>query len=321
VRLTSFLVVTALLVVACKRDGIEKPELPSLSAVPPGAHDVARVQYNDTNDIYRVYLASAAAGTEPLRLRGVRLALLSEEQIAAGKKPHLKDDGAGPVITAGPRFKIGVIHGIVEERINDGKRKNVVVRAERKSWSPFVVPKLVDGKSVWLVPAVHYPPPIGPGVLIGTGASGPTRETAWDDHRRRHGVLPQAVRLELEGYELATEFGKDDGKDDDREDAPDGGTAVVRRNVDAGPSDNRVIGAVAGSPAQEARKKALAEVRRKRALEVIEKNPPRPKRGPGQTAPVSETVKEPEAVITEPIKSTPKGSKGKGGKTTRKRAP
>lgn len=216
---------------SCQRDsGAEKPALPTLDAVPPGAHDIVRLQYNDTNDIYRAFVVGGDAKT-PLRLRNVRLALLTDEQLAAGKKPHLVDDGAGPVVFSGTRFKIGILHGVVERRVIDGKPRNVVVRTERKSWAPFLVPQLVDGKSVWLTPAVHYPPPLGAGAIVGSGGSGPTRESAWDDHRRRHGMLPQAVHLEFEGYVLAKDLAKELANDDvdDGDDAPsvDAGTAAV----------------------------------------------------------------------------------------------
>jgi hypothetical protein len=239
---------------ACTRDGVAKPPLPPLDAVPPGAHDLARLQYNDVNDVWRAFLVGAAADA-PLRLRNVRMALLTDEQLAAGKKPHLVDDGSGPVVLVGPRFRVGLLHGIVEERVDDdGKRRNIVVRTERKGWSPFLAPKLVDGKSVFHTPAVHYPPPLGARALIGSGGSGPTREAAWDDHRRRHGVLPQAVRLELEGYALAKELSKDDGTNEGK-DALDPDAASPAAAVDAGTAP------AVRTPEEELRRKMLQQRR------------------------------------------------------------
>lgn len=267
----------------CERAGVEKPELPPLDEVPPGAHDVVRAQYNDTTDIYRVFLAGRPLDA-PLRLRGVRLALLTDEQRAAGKKPHLVNDGAGPLLSVGPRFKIGVLHGVVEERADDnGKLRNVVTRTERKMWSPFLEPPLADAKSPWHVPAVHYPPPLSRGPLVGSGGSGPTREAAWDDYRRRHGVLPQAVRLEFEGYALAKDLPKDDDGSNDRNDVMDAGTAApaapaapaestAAAGADAGPrTPSRVIGVRPGSRAVEAHDKLMAERRRKQTAEAQRK--------------------------------------------------
>jgi hypothetical protein len=263
---------------ACEHEGgpaVVRPELPPLDAVPPGAHELDRLQYNDTNDVYRAFLAGKPKGTAPLRLRGVRLALLTEAQIAAGQKPHLIDDGKGPLAYLGPRFKIGVLHGVVEERMGpDAKRpENVVARMERRIWAPFLVAKNVNGKSVWHTPAVHYPPPLAPGPLLGSGASGPTREVAWDNYRRANGVLPQAVRLENEGYTVAVKGAPDDDAPDDaKADAGPAAVAAGPAAADAGPDtgarDNRIIGAVAGSKASEIRKKLRAEERKKQLDEA-----------------------------------------------------
>lgn len=257
-----------------KAPNVERPELPPLDPVPPGETIIHRLQYNDTNDVYRAFVAGKPKGTPPLRLRDVRLALLTEQQIAAGKKPHLVDDGKGPLIYAGPRFKIGVLHGIVEQRPHPDdptRKQNVVVRMERRVWSPFVVPKLVNDKNIWHTPAAHYPPLWGDGPLVGSGASAPTREAAYENYRRAFGELPQAVMLEYQGYAIAFDAKKADADADKDDRDGDADAGVAQASADAGPgapTGNRVIGAIAGSKAKEERSKLLLEERKKK-LEKI----------------------------------------------------
>lgn len=294
VILTAALVVTCVtccgIAAACRSGGgrVSKPDLPPLDAVPAGEHELSRLQYNDTNDVYRAFLV--ANPKTPLRLRGVRLALLTDEQVRAGKKPHVVDDGGGAVAYLGPRFKLGLLHGVVERRVgvdddekDEDEQHNVVVRTERKVWQPFIAPKLdAEGKSVWHTPAVHYPPPLSSGPLIGSGGSGPTREQAWNDYRRHNGSLPQAVRLELEGYVLAKDLPKDDDTPDGIADAGPPLLAPLAQKkvvVDAGPVSQRdIIGIKPVPPGQEIaarealRKQRLEEERLRKAREASKKS-------------------------------------------------
>lgn len=242
--------VTAMFAAACDSDAVNHPETRPIDELPETIQELTRLQYNDTNDLYRAFVVGR---TEPLRLRGVRLALLSDEEIAAGKKPYVVDDGNGPIARIGSRYQIGVLHGVVEERVlpETNQRQNVVVRTELRMWSPFLAPKLVGNTNVWHTPAFHYPPPARGTALIGTGAHGPTREAAYDAYRRANGALPQAVHLEFEGF--ITE-------DKNAAVAP----LPAATEAPASAKNNRVIGAVRGS-------KAEAELQKRKAAELAHK--------------------------------------------------
>lgn len=255
-RAVVVVLVASVAALACAPD--VAPPGPPIDELPPGAQLLERLQYNDTNDVYRAFLVGAK---DPLRLRGLRLALLSDEEIAAGKKPHLIDDGRGPVARLGPRYKIGVLHGVVTEGLDDdSERQNIVARTELRMWSPFLVPKDVDGKSVWLTPAYHFPPPTADGALVGSGAWAATREEAYDAYRRATGELPQAIRLELEGWRPA--------------DRVDAGPAASAPPESA--KDNRVVGAIAGTKASVELRQRRAELRKQKNLA----NQKKKKKGP-----------------------------------------
>ena len=250
---------TAMFAAACDPDAVSQPETRPIDELPENVQELTRLQYNDTNDLYRAFVVGR---TEPLRLRGVRLALLSDEEIAAGKKPYVVDDGKGPIARIGSRYKIGIIHGVVEERVlpETNKRQNVIVRTELRMWSPFLVPKLVGDKNVWHTPAFHYPPPARGATLIGSGAHGPTREAAYDAYRRTNGALPQAVRLEFEGFII-----------EDKNAAAAVAPLPIAAEVPASAKDNRVIGAIRGS-------KAEAELQKRKAAELADKKKPAQKK-------------------------------------------
>jgi hypothetical protein len=182
-----------------------------LDRVPEGSSDIDYVQYNDVTDVYRVFLTGRANPDEPSRFADVRLAHLSDEEIAGGAKSHLKKDGSGGVLWLGSNFRIALLHGVVQQFMDlDTKQPvNVVVHTEKVVWTPFQAPHVVDGVDMYATPAYHYPPPFKEtGALVGVGGFGPTKEAAADSYRRANGALPQPVKLKNEGYMLGSEAAK-----------------------------------------------------------------------------------------------------------------
>jgi hypothetical protein len=228
---------------------------PPLDASMQGTFEIEYLQYNDVNDVYRVFLVGRPNANEPKRFNDVRLARIPPEQ---KKKPFLQDDGSGPVVWLPDGFHIGFLHGVVEKREDDGKKINVVVRTERRFWFPFQTPSNVD-PSTFNTPTYFYPPPVPPtGPVIGYGGVGATKEQALESYRLTNGAVPESLRLKNEGYLTRADIAA----------LPDAGLGVIPR-VKPDPRtarDNKVLHTVPGTPA--AREELL---RRQKQPPVINK--------------------------------------------------
>ncbi|HEY4223599.1 MAG TPA: hypothetical protein VGO62_19720 [Myxococcota bacterium] len=174
-----------------------------------GQREIEHIQYNDVTDVYRLFLVGRPNPNEPQRVQFLRLAHMSDADVAAGKKPHLKIDGGGPIAFIGSTFSIGILHGVVEQRADPASGNNVslVARTERKGWTPFGGKKLIDGADPYTDPAFYYPPPLHDGPLFGFGGRGSTKPAAAENYRAQNGALPQAVIMKTTGYQSATEGG------------------------------------------------------------------------------------------------------------------
>lgn len=171
-------------------------ESPPLAA---GTYDVQSISYDDATALYQVMLVGVPEGQKPLyQSTSLRLARLSDEEIAAGQKTHLAVDAEGPVAKLTPDFNIALTHNVVEET----PQGPVVVRTESSMWSPFMMG--MTGAMVGnmlFAPRYYYPPPFSPGVMGGFGASGATRQLASQDFStRNNGAVPKADRLSKSGF-------------------------------------------------------------------------------------------------------------------------
>ena len=212
------------------------------ATLPPGMKQIERMQYNDVTDVWRVFLVGRPDKNEPERVPYLRLAHLPDADVKAGKKPYLQVDAGGPVAYLGSGFRIGLLHGFVEERPDPatGNNVHVVTRTEKKWWEPFGGKLLVTGADPYADPAFYYPPPLHDGPLTGVGGKGATKDAAADNYRAQNGALPQAVRLKTDGF---------------REQLVDTGAGAAPKLVDPATSlDNRIVGALPGSPADRAQR-------------------------------------------------------------------
>lgn len=202
-------VLAAMATLGCPKPAVSVPDAGVVvnQPVAPGVHVIERIQYNDTTDIFRVFVVGRARVDEPERFTNLRLAHISDSDAAGGKKPYLQNDGHGPVAWITTNFSLGAIHGFIEQQADPTTHKNanVLTHSEKRWWLPFAAPKkTTSGGDSFAIPAYYYPPPfqdVGP--LVGVGGTGVTREAAAESYRQANGEMPQAVRLAIEGYTIS----------------------------------------------------------------------------------------------------------------------
>ena len=212
-----------------------------VGVVPAGTRQLERLQYNDVNDMYRLFLAGRANAKEPERVQFLRLAHLSDAELAKGKKPYVKADANGPVAYLGAGFNIGILHGFAEQRADaaTGKNVNVITRTEKRWWDPFGGKKLLDGADPYAEPQFLYPPPVsGEQLVVGVGGHGATKEAAAESYRAQFGAMPQAVKLRNEGFQSTVA--------DTPAAAAASGTRIPLDPISA--LDNRIISTAPGVP-------------------------------------------------------------------------
>lgn len=167
-------------------------------ALPDGRYDVQSVSYDDASGAYRLFVVGAPAGTPPAyTTTKLRMARLTDEQLAAGEKMHLTVDAEGPVLWLRPDDKIEYTHNVVEDRGGEP----VVVRHETSMWSPFMagMTGAMIGNMLFS-PSYYYPPPYSRGVMGGFGGTGRTLTDAQASYTQRHGTPPQPTKLSKSGY-------------------------------------------------------------------------------------------------------------------------
>jgi hypothetical protein len=168
-------------------------------ALPAGEYQVQSIAFDDANGAYQVFLLDPPAGHGPNHTTtGLRLARLTDEEIAGGKKSHLIVDAEGPTAMLVPEFQIAITHNLTEPR--DGE--TVVVRQETSTWSPFM--SAMSGAMVanmLFMPRYYYPPPyFKGGPLMGFGGTGATRELAAGNYTSIYGTPPKTTVLSKTGY-------------------------------------------------------------------------------------------------------------------------
>lgn len=196
---------------ACLQSAQEEPlekvepvkESPPL---PPGQYGVQNISYDDASGLYSMFLLDTPPGTPAqYQTQELRLAQLSEEEVAAGKKAHIVVDAEGPVAKIPADYQIAFTHNVVEEKGG----QPVVVQQHSSMWSPFMMG--MTGAMVGQMlfsPRYYYPPPYaGGGVMGGFGGAGTTRALASSDYVSKQGAVPQSTRLSKSGYSKAPSAG------------------------------------------------------------------------------------------------------------------
>lgn len=175
------------------------PPVVESAPLPAGEYPIQSIAYDDATDLYSLFLLDTPPGVPAMyQTQNLRMARLSDDEIAAGKKPLVVVDAEGPVAKLAPDTQIAYTHNVVEERGGEP----VVVRQEQSFWSPFMagMTGAMIGNMLF-APRYYYPPPYaGGGVLGGYGGTGATRSLASADYSSRYGAAPQPARLSKSGF-------------------------------------------------------------------------------------------------------------------------
>ena len=190
---------------ACRLAEPEVPEVPEKVApvadsppLPQGRYEVQSLSYDDASGQYALFLLGTPVGSKPMyQTQGLRLARMSDEEVATNAGAYLLVDAEGPIAMLRPDTQIAFTHNVVEERGGEP----VVVRQQSSSWSPFMagMTGAMIGNMLF-APRFYYPPPFAGGALGGFGGAGATRELAGKDFAGKTGAVPQSTRLSSSGY-------------------------------------------------------------------------------------------------------------------------
>lgn len=166
--------------------------------LPLGSYEVQSMSYDDASGLYSLFLLGTPPGAKPMyQTQNLRLARMTDEDVAAGKQPFMVVDGEGPIAMLRPETEIAYTHNVVEDRGGEP----VVVRQESSMWSPFMagMTGAMIGNMLF-APRYYYPPPYAGGRLAGVGGAGATRAIASGDFASKNGAMPQSARLSQSGY-------------------------------------------------------------------------------------------------------------------------
>ncbi len=174
------------------------------SRIADGKYPVQQAEYDDGTGQYTLFLLNTPAGTPPeFRTENLQMARLTDEQIKAGEKSHLKVENGQPALYLTEDFKIQYTHNVTETQTNPqtGQQETVVVRRENNFWAPFAgaVAGNIAGQAIGSLlfrPQYYVPPVYQPGtsVLRGYGGYGSSYGQAVDSYRTRYNAPPAAVR-------------------------------------------------------------------------------------------------------------------------------
>ena len=174
------------------------------SRIADGKYPVQQAEYDDGTGQYTLFLLNTPAGTPPeFRTENLQMARLTDEQIKAGEKSHLKVENGQPALYLTEDFKIQYTHNVTETQTNPqtGQQETVVVRRENNFWAPFAgaVAGNLAGQAIGSLlfrPQYYVPPVYQPGtsVLRGYGGYGSSYGQAVDSYRTRYNTPPAAVR-------------------------------------------------------------------------------------------------------------------------------
>jgi hypothetical protein len=162
-----------------------------------GRYPVQQATYDDGTGVYTLMLLDTPPGAPSLyRTDNLRMARLTEEELAQGEKSALKIQGNEAELYLTEDFKIEYVHNVVETQAdpNTGQSRPVVVRQESSFWTPFAGALAGQALGNLLFRPQYYVPPVyvgGP--LTGYGGYGATYGQAVDTYRSRYNAAPPAV--------------------------------------------------------------------------------------------------------------------------------
>jgi hypothetical protein len=164
-----------------------------------GKYPVQQATYDDANGEYTLMLLNTPPGTpSTYRSTNLRMARLTEAEIAAGEKTYLKVENNQADMHLTEDFKIEYVHNVVENQTNPqtGQQETVIVRRESNFWTPFLGALAGQAVGSLLFTPQYYVPPIyRPGVVLqGYGGYGSNYNQAVERYQTRYKAPPAAVR-------------------------------------------------------------------------------------------------------------------------------
>jgi len=164
-----------------------------------GKYPVQQATYDDVSGEYSVMLLNTPAGTPPVfRSPDLRLARLTDEEIAAGEKTYLQIENGQADMHLSEDFRIEYVHNVTETQTNPqtGQPETVIVRRESNFWTPFAGAMAGQALgSLLFRPSYYVPPMYQPGgIMTGYGGYGSTYSQAVDRYQARHNQPPPAVK-------------------------------------------------------------------------------------------------------------------------------
>ncbi|BFM38647.1 hypothetical protein [Synechocystis sp. LKSZ1] len=162
-----------------------------------GRYTVQQATYDDGTGVYTLMLLDTPPGSPSLyRTDNLRMARLTDEELAQGEKTALKIQGNEAELYLTEDFKIEYVHNVVETQTdpNTGQSRPVIVRQESSFWTPFAGALAGQALGNLLFRPQYYVPPVyvgGP--LTGYGGYGTTYGQAVNTYRTRYNATPPAV--------------------------------------------------------------------------------------------------------------------------------
>lgn len=164
--------------------------------LPDGQYPVQQASYNDANGEYSLFLLNASPAD--FRTTDLKMARLTDAEIANGQKTYLQVNGGEANLHMSEDFKIEYIHAVTETQTNPqtGQPQTVIVRQESSFWTPFAgaLAGQVVGNLLF-APRYYVPPVYQPGVILtGYGGYGNTYNQAVQQYQSRYQAPPPAVQ-------------------------------------------------------------------------------------------------------------------------------
>jgi hypothetical protein len=161
-----------------------------------GKYPVQQATYNDGDGEYTLFLLNSNPPT--YKTEKLQMARLTDEQIKAGEKSHLKVESGQSSLYITEDFKIEYVHNVTKTQNNPqtGQQETIVVRQENSFWAPFA--GALAGQAIGSLlfrPQYYVPPVYQPGgILTGYGGYGRSYDDAVSSYRSRYNQPPAAVR-------------------------------------------------------------------------------------------------------------------------------
>lgn len=171
----------------------------SINQLSNGKYPVQQAAYDDGTGEYTVMLLNTPPGTPPVySTTDLRLARLTDAEIAAGEKTYLNVNNGQADMHLTEDFKIEYVHNVAQTQTNPqtGQTETVIVRQQSSFWAPFAGALAGQALGSLLFSPTYYVPPVyqSGGIMRGYGGYGSTYNQAIDRYQTRYNAPPPVVK-------------------------------------------------------------------------------------------------------------------------------